>query len=90
MRSGPLLMRRVSDVAAEIWSHVMDQLLFKIEEAAKVLGASRSTVYRLMNSGQLVSIKVGSSRRVTRQALDRFVKAMEDRARQDLAGDCWS
>ena len=82
-------MRRVSDVAAEIWSHVMDQLLFKIEEAAKVLGASRSTVYRLMNSGQLVSIKVGSSRRVTRQALDRFVKTMEDRARQDLAGDSW-
>ena len=67
----------------------MDQLLFKIEEAAKVLGASRSTVYRLMNSGQLVSIKVGSSRRVTRQALDRFVKTMEDRARQDLAGDSW-
>lgn len=90
MRSGPLLMRRVSDVGAEIWSHVMDQLLFKIEEVTKVLGASRSTVYRLMNSGQLVSIKVGSSRRVTRQALDRFVKAMEDRARQDLAGDSWS
>jgi excisionase family DNA binding protein len=83
-------MRRVSDVAAEIWSHVMDQLLFKIEEVTKVLGASRSTVYRLMNSGQLVSIKVGRSRRVTSQALERFVKAMEDRSRQDLAGDCWS
>lgn len=86
MRSGPLLVRHVSDVAAEIWSHVMDQLLFKIEEAAKVLGTSRSTVYRLMTSGQLVSIKVGRSRRVTRQALERFVKAMDDRARQDLAG----
>ena len=86
MRSGPLLVRHVSDVAAEIWSHVMDQLIFKIEEAAKVLGTSRSTVYRLMTSGQLVSIKVGRSRRVTRQALERFVKAMDDRARQDLAG----
>jgi len=86
MRSGPLLVRHVSDVAAEIWSHVMDQLLFKIEEAAKVLGTSRSTVYRLMTSGQLVSIRVGRSRRVTRQALERFVKAMDDRARQDLAG----
>lgn len=64
----------------------MDQLLFKIEEAAKVLGTSRSTVYRLMTSGQLVSIRVGRSRRVTRQALERFVKAMDDRARQDLAG----
>jgi len=83
-------MRHVSDVIAEIWSHVMDQLLFKIEEVTKVLGASRSTVYRLMNSGQLVSIKVGRSRRVTSQALERFVKAMEDRSRQDLAGDCWS
>jgi excisionase family DNA binding protein len=78
-------MRHVSDVAAEIWSHVMDQLLFKIEEAAKVLGTSRSTLYRLMNSGQLVSIKVGRSRRVTSQALERFVKAMEDHARHNLA-----
>ena len=64
----------------------MEQLIFKIEEGAKVLGASRSTVYRLMTSGQLVSIKVGRSRRVTRQALERFVKAMDDRARQDVAG----
>ena len=65
-----------------IWSHIMEQLLYTIDETAQVLRASRSSIYRLVKSGHLVSIKVNGSRRVTRQAIDRFVENLEKQSRQ--------
>jgi len=41
--------RRVSD----------DALLYRIHTAEAKLGVSRSTIYRLVNDGQLVLIKIG-------------------------------
>ena len=51
------------------------QLLYTIEQAAQVLAISRSTVYRLVTSRELVTIGIGRSRRVSHQALEGFIKA---------------
>ena len=52
------------------------QLLYRPEEAAEALSVSRATVYELMAAGTLASVKIGRSRRVTREALEQFVASL--------------
>ena len=51
----------------------MDKLLLTPEEAADVLGLSRSTVYDLIRLGELTSVKIGKARRVPIEACREFV-----------------
>lgn len=51
------------------------KLLLTPDEAAQALGVSRSTVYELINSGELTAIRIGRSRRVPTEVLERFVRA---------------
>lgn len=51
----------------------MDKLLYTIDESAKMLSVSRSTIYELIKDGELKSIKVGKSHRVTLQAMNEFI-----------------
>ena len=46
---------------------------YRPEEVGDLLGVSRSTVYRIMGEGLLDSIKVGGSRRITGEQLDRYL-----------------
>lgn len=48
-------------------------LLLRVEEAARMLSLSRTTIYLLMESGELPSIKCGSARRIPRTALDEWI-----------------
>ena len=48
-------------------------LLYRPEEAATVLGIGRSKVFEFMASGELESVKIGRSRRITRRALEDYV-----------------
>ncbi len=50
---------------------------YKPEEVASLLGIGRSTIYRLMTSGSLESVKVGGSRRITVEQLDRYLATLE-------------
>lgn len=54
----------------------MNPLLLRPEEAAQVLGISRSRFYELMSAGEVDSVKIGSSRRVTREALEHYVERL--------------
>ena len=55
-------------------------LLLTPEEAARTLRVGRSTVYDLMRSERLVSVKVNGSRRIPLRALHLFIDALiEDR-----------
>ncbi len=51
----------------------MHTLLLTTAEAAELLGVSRTTVYELLNAGQLESIRIGRSRRIPRAALVAYV-----------------
>lgn len=64
----------------------MDKLLYTLNEVSELTGLSRATLYRRIASGQLVSLSVGRSRRVSASALQRFVTVMERESRIDIAG----
>ena len=49
------------------------RLLFTPEHAADRLDVGRTTIYALMASGELRSVKIGRSRRVPAAALEEYV-----------------
>lgn len=51
----------------------LEPILLRVEEAARLLSLGRTTVYLLMESGELPSIKCGSARRIPRAALEAWV-----------------
>jgi excisionase family DNA binding protein len=55
-------------------------MLLSPVEAAKVLGIGRSSLYLLMQSGDLPSVQIGRSRRIPVAALDEFVHRLRDDA----------
>lgn len=55
-------------------------LLLKPEEAAVLLRLSRTKVYALIRSEQLVSVKIGGARRIPMAALVAYVAALVDEA----------
>jgi excisionase family DNA binding protein len=58
------------------------RLLLTVEAAAELLSLGRTTVYELVSTGELESVKIGRSRRVPYDALRRYV----DRLPYDLDG----
>lgn len=53
----------------------MEALVVKPEEAARMMGVSRSTVYGLMARGELASLTIGRSRRITPEAIRTFLSS---------------
>ena len=58
----------------------MDKLLLRPAEAAEAIGVGRSKVYELLASGELPSIRVGSSIRVPVDALREWIAAQRTSA----------
>ena len=56
------------------------RLLVLPEEAAVMLAVSRSTVYVLMASGDLPSVKIGKSRRLRIEDVEAYVERLADPA----------
>jgi len=54
----------------------VNKLLLRPEEAAEVLSIGRSKVYELMGTGVLVSVRIGTSRRIPVDALSEFVQEL--------------
>ena len=53
------------------------QLLLRPEEVARALGVGRTTVYELIRVGELRSVKIGNSRRISAAALADYVERLE-------------
>jgi excisionase family DNA binding protein len=58
----------------------VEKLLYRPKEAAQPLGISRATLYDLMRSGRLRSVKDGGMRFITLDALRDHVRQLEDHA----------
>jgi excisionase family DNA binding protein len=52
--------------------------LLTVVQAAQYLQISRSSLYRLIASGQLPTVRIGRSRRVCREDLDAFIAQARD------------
>jgi excisionase family DNA binding protein len=48
---------------------------YKIAELASFLRVSRMTVYRLINSGELVALRVGRSYRISQADFDAYLES---------------
>jgi excisionase family DNA binding protein len=62
-----------------------DKLLLNAVEAGELIGISRSRVFRLIQSGELNSIKVGGLRRIPRSAVHEYVATKIAEARSEVA-----
>jgi excisionase family DNA binding protein len=56
----------------------LTKLLLTVEEAGAAIGLHRSKMYKLMDSGEVESIKIGKSRRIPAEALAAYVAALRD------------
>ena len=54
----------------------MEKLLLRPEEAAELIGIGRTKVFELMRTGQLESVRIGSSRRIPAFALLGYVERL--------------
>jgi excisionase family DNA binding protein len=59
---------------------MVEQLMYRPAEAARVLGMGRTSVFALLKSGRLRSVKLGGARYITADALRAFVDELEQLA----------
>jgi excisionase family DNA binding protein len=59
---------------------MVEPFLVRIEEAARLLSLSRSTVYEMLDTGELPSVRRGAARRIPMAALRDWI------AQQTTAG----
>lgn len=50
-----------------------DTRLYTVDDVCQLFQCGRSTVYKLMDSGELQSVKVGALRRIPPQAADAYL-----------------
>jgi excisionase family DNA binding protein len=52
-------------------------LLLTAEETARELRIARRRVFDMIRDGTLPSVKIGKSRRISRQAIERYIASLE-------------
>ncbi len=52
------------------------KLLLSVEEAADLLGVSRSTMYDLMRTRAIGSVRIGRCRRIALHALEEYIERL--------------
>jgi len=57
-----------------------NEQMLSVAEAHKRLGISRHTLYRLIRTGELVSVKIGSRRLISPRAIVKFIRQLEEEA----------
>lgn len=55
-----------------------DKLSYRIKEACDATGLSRSTLYRLIDRGEIKTFKVGDCALISRDELEAFLKRAQD------------
>ncbi len=59
----------------------IEPLLVRVEEAARILSLSRSTIYEMLESGELPSVRRGTARRIPITALHEWIaRQLQQRA----------
>jgi excisionase family DNA binding protein len=51
--------------------------MFNPRDTAKILSISRSQVYQLLKTGDLESVRIGRSRRISQDQLIRYINKLE-------------
>ena len=62
-------------------THTDDRLLFKPRTVAEMLDIAPATLYHLVASGELPSVRIGKAIRISKEAIDRWIREQEERTR---------
>lgn len=65
---------------------VSERLLLTVEEAARCLGIGKTLAWRLVQEGQLPSVRLGRCVRVPRRALEEWV---QEQRRDTARAETW-
>ncbi|GGB51430.1 helix-turn-helix domain-containing protein [Blastomonas aquatica] len=57
---------------------IMDELAYSINRTAKVLGVGRTTIYKLIKSGQVDTLKIGSRTLITTESITRLAQTRRE------------
>jgi excisionase family DNA binding protein len=60
-------------------------VMFDVKTVARILSISRSSVYELIKSGELGSLRIGRSRRVSQNQLVEYILGIEDEAKSAVS-----
>ncbi|MBA9002036.1 helix-turn-helix domain-containing protein [Thermomonospora cellulosilytica] len=66
----------MSTASTKAEDFALDSMLLKPEAVAYQLQIARTRVFALIKSGELESVRVGTSRRVPREALERYLEKL--------------
>ena len=69
-------LREISNSGEAPGASLLEPLLVKPLEAARLIGESRSTIYRLIHSGQISAVKRGATTLLVVESLRRYVAAL--------------
>lgn len=58
-----------------------ERLLFKPRTVAEMLDVAPATVYHLVASGELPSVRIGKAIRISKEAIDKWIRDQEERTR---------
>lgn len=56
-----------------VFAHHGERLLYRVGEAAQILAVSRSRMWEIVLRGDIDSLKLDGSRRITRNAIEAYV-----------------
>lgn len=61
-----------------------ERLVYSVEEAADILGIGRTFMFQLVTTGQIDSFKIGSRRKIHRDAIDRYLHRLRTEQSTEL------
>lgn len=73
-----MLAKEAKDSMSEFMD-VSESRAISAKEAAVLLGVSQSTIYRMFNSGELISFKVRNARRTSTAACEEYIRKQQAR-----------
>ena len=53
-----------------------DKRLFTVPQTQAMLGIGRTTLWNMVASGEIESVRIGRSRRITAEVIDQFVEGL--------------
>ncbi len=65
----------------------IDQMLMSVKQVAAILSISKGTVYKMVNTGEIASVSVGTRKLIPREAVETLIRSHAAVARSNQAID---
>lgn len=73
-------------IEGKIWNETVQQNLYTIKTLCAYLSISRSTIFRIMERGEIEPLRIGSAVRFTEAEVNRYITRQQKQARRNEVG----